>query len=481
MPGRTSGTRRLLQSFAFILVAACTGTLRAQTPAQDEAEALRAELRRLREQLEVMQRRLDALGAALATAAQTPPGAATALPRATTTSPSTAPDPGTGDDFTSTPRYAVDVQSAPQPNPDRLAGNPGPGETRLRVGGVLKADATLDSGPIGTRDWFVPGTIPVDAPDTARGGHAGFHVRASRLFAEWRRGTELGTVRIYAEGNFLGGDEPTYRHSPHRFQVPQIYGQLGAWTLGRTFTVFMDLDAFPDTLDFYGPNAAAFAFTTQARYTRELRGTWFTASLETPRTLAGCAGSVVCNGQDPLPDVAAKVRREGSWGHLQLALVLRRLGAFGVGTGSDTTTGSGLLWTGSLRSAGSRDYLVYGAHAGQGIGRYINDPSYRTDADGWLDASGTLHAAGAHGGYVGATHHWNAHMRSTFTAGSSWAERGADPVSAHSRTTYASGNVISDLSGDLSIGVETLYGENDRGAGRSADVVRLMFSAQHRF
>lgn len=489
MPASTRGTRRSLSCLATITAIIFGMPMSAQgtPPATEDAEALRAEVRRLREQLEAVERRLETLRTSPVAAPRPQPESAVRTPTGTPPPAAAAPGADAGvvatadDGFTSTPRYAIDVQSAPQPDPDRAADTPALGETRLRIGGFLKVDGTLDSGPIGTRDWFVPGTIPVEGPDTRRGGHAGLHTRASRLFAEWRRGSPLGTVRIYTEGNFLGGDEPTYRHSPHRFQVPQIYGQLGGWTLGRTFTVFMDLDAFPDTLDFYGPNAAAFVFNTQVRYTHRVGDTWFAASVETPRTLAGCARGIVCSGRDPLPDLAARLRREGPWGHLQLALLLRRLGAVSPGAGTDTTTGTGLLWTGSLRREGTRDYLVYGAHAGRGIARYINDPGYRTDSDGWLDATGTLHAAAAHGGYLGATHYWNARLRSTFTAGLSWTERGADPVSSRSRTTYTSGNLIADVIDELSLGVETLYGENDLGAARSAEVLRLMFSAQYRF
>jgi exo-beta-1,3-glucanase (GH17 family) len=85
------------------------------------------------------------------------------------------------------------------------------------------------------------------------------------------------------------------------------------------------------------------------------------------------------------------------------------------------------------------------------------------------------------GGYAGYTHHWSASYRSTVSGGLSWTERGADPVSSHARTTYVSANLIWDVLTDVSVGGEVLYGGNDRGAGRSADMARLMLSAQYRF
>jgi hypothetical protein len=230
-------------------------------------------------------------------------------------------------------------------------------------------------------------------------------------------------------------------------------GQLGNWTAGRTYSTFMDIDAYPDTLDFYGPNAAVFALTTQLRYARaDERGRSFALSAENPRTLASCGSSPGCSGRETMPDLVARVRREGAFGHVQAAGIVRRLGVLTAAGAREETTGAGLQLSGSLKRRESRDYAVWGRHAGR-----------------------------VAGGYAGYTHHWSASYRSTVSGGLSWTERGADPVSSHARTTYVSANLIWDVLTDVSVGGEVLYGGNDRGAGRSADMARLMLSAQYRF
>ena len=57
-------------------------------------------------------------------------------------------------------------------------------------------------------------------------------------------------LRIYSEYDFY--DDST--SNSMKFRVRHFYGQAWNFLIGQTYTAFMDIDAFPDVIDYQGPN-----------------------------------------------------------------------------------------------------------------------------------------------------------------------------------------------------------------------------------
>jgi hypothetical protein len=454
--------------------------------AQDEARQLREELEQAKRQIERIEKRLRDLENApiAATPASPAPPISSALPQTASASDVTRkvyrPPERFEDDQVGEPRSGDrDVRG------DRKGFIEFP-ETgaRLRIGGFVKMDAMYDTRPMGTRDWFVPSSIPTSGVDASRGPQFGMNARASRLNLDWRRPTELGEIKGFIEFNFFGSDRNDFVQGPHAFNLPHAYLQVGPWTAGRTFSLFMDIDSYPDTLDFYGPNSAAFAINTQLRYARALgQSLTLAGSVESPPAADGitCTGFTACSSRKRAPDLVTRVRWENEHGHVQLSLAARHL-AYGSGAGQhDSALAGGVNVSGSYRFGELRDYLVWGAFAGRGLQRYISGPSYLGSNDATVLMDGTLQPMRTTGGFAGYTHSWTDRLRSTFVAALVGSETSdLQPVTAYGRTGYYSINVISDLLPSLSIGGELLYGTNRTRDSLEADTLRLMLSAQYR-
>ena len=109
---------------------------------------------------------------------------------------------------------------------------------------------------------------------------------------------------------------------------------------------------------------------------------------------------------------------------------------------------------------------------GEGIGRYGNDSGF-FNTDAAYNSSGDLEALPYFGAFVGYTHRWLPDWRSTATYGyvnvDGQTSQGPD---AYHQTQYASVNLIWQMRERLSVGVEALYGDNQKESGDSGDVFR---------
>ena len=175
----------------------------------------------------------------------------------------------------------------------------------------------------------------------------------------------------------------------------------------------MDNDAFPDTLDFEGPNSAAYLLNSAARYTWKVGKNWSIAvAAESPEAQVTAP---IGSGRSTMPDFDVRARYESDAGHAQISGVLRRIGWRSGGEASDTVPGYGIYLAGSLKTYGD-DYMVLGGVWGKGIARYVNDIT-GLGLDAVVNPQGQLEALEAYGGYVGYTHYWNSKLRSTAVAG----------------------------------------------------------------
>jgi hypothetical protein len=476
-------------------------------PAQEEGaqrdedvEALKRQLEAQEATIEDMKRKLDELDLTKPVVPETGDDAVTEEPADDGAAPSPAEDLERQwrkiDDRPSQVDYRdqFNDRQGPAARPEDFALDPAYrgftqiGDTvfMLRFNPRPRVDLTLDTQNTGNDYRFVTGQIPVEG-DPERGGGMEFNMNGngSQLRVDIRAPSLDGDFRLYYQNDFFGSDTSAFRYRMQHF-YGQYYGVLG----GYTFGVFEDPDAWPDTVDYEGPNSVIFARRVVLHYTRALSDhVNLTVGVEDPDifldetypdpadpTATISAGEL----RTRMPDTGFNVRWEDSdYGHLQFSSIFRTIG-IDVDSGVSATTpvddddvfGWGINLSGSLELT-ERDRLLFWGVYGHGVGGMGNDTSF-FDSDAALDTDGDLKALEYVSGMLGYTHYWSQRLRSTATYGYvNIGNSGAQLDSAFDKSQYASCNIIYQLYKRLSVGFETLYGYKKEKDGDSGQVVRF--------
>ena len=114
------------------------------------------------------------------------------------------------------------------------------------------------------------------APD----GKVWFGVRQTRFGVKTSTPTPLGDLKTHFEFELFGTGVDAGQTT---FRLRQAYGELGAFGAGQTWSPFMDIDVFPNSLEYWGPNGMVFFRNVQVRW-MPLRGerTRITIAAERP-------------------------------------------------------------------------------------------------------------------------------------------------------------------------------------------------------
>jgi len=453
-----------------------------------ELDELKATVQAMQKNMAEMQKKITALEqenrtykhqtaskAVLAPTAIAEATADTASDQTVTIAPTAVTIEGRASEIKDRPAMDDQQEAAPRPNdltldPKYRGFVPIPNTPILiKFNAKPRVDFTDDPQNTGDPDRFVTAQIPVDG-DFFKGGGNQFNVNAkgSQLSIDVRAPELPGSPRFYYQNDFFGsggGELP--------FRVRQLYGQIYNVVLGQTFSVFEDPDAWPDTVDYEGPNSAVFARRPLVRYMLPLSKKWqLNFGLEKP-------GSEVDTSIDPdarqvnhAPDGGLNIRWEDSkYGHVQLGAIFRDIGVKGPVVGNQSTFGWGVNLSSSL-NVFDRDSLQTQVTYGEGLFRYFNDDFFNNDAA--FDSSGNLTAIPAFGAMIGYTHKWTDYLRSTVSYGyvhlDNQFSQGPD---AYHQTHYASLNVVWQARKRLSIGFEGLYGHKEEKSGADGDAFRL--------
>ena len=165
-------------------------------------------------------------------------------------------------------------------------------------------------------------------------------------------------------------------------RLRKAYGQLGKFGAGQTNSAFMDIDVFPNTLEYWGPNGMVFFRNLQVRYMPIQGQSFLTIALENPGASADqgeYADRVELTGVEakfPLPDLTAQYRSGHDWGYVQLGGIVRRIewednnaDAFDL---SGDATGWGFSLSSNIKIEQGRCLRLQGVY-GEGIQNYMND------------------------------------------------------------------------------------------------------------
>jgi hypothetical protein len=457
-----------------------------------ELDELKATIQSMQKSMEQMQARITELEqenqkhkhqAAASRAAAPVPVEGTAPAAASTQTVTIAPTAVTIEGRASQikDRPAMDDQQEAAPRPNDLTLDPKyrgfipiPNTPVLiKFNAKPRVDFTDDPQNTGNPDRFVTAQIPVDG-DFVKGEGNQFNVNAkgSQLSLDVRAPELPGSPRFYYQNDFFGSGGGDLN-----FRVRQLYGQIFNVVLGQSFSVFEDPDAWPDTVDYEGPNSAIFARRPLVRYQWQVAKTWqLNFGLEKPSSEVDTSVDPDAQQVNHAPDGGLNVRWEDSkYGHVQLGAIFRDIGVKGPIVGNQNTFGWGVNLSTSL-NVFDRDSMQAQLTYGQGLFRYFNDDFQNNDAA--FNSSGNLTAIPAFGAMIGYTHKWTDTLRSTASYGYVHLDNQfSQQPNAYHLTHYASMNLVWQVRKRLSLGLEGLYGFKEEKSGADGDAFRIQLGA----
>lgn len=345
----------------------------------------------------------------------------------------------------------------------------------LKLGGYAKLDVIVDSSATGTPNKFTTSAIYTTSdagydPEA----HFAMHAKQSRLGFEARTPTKLGSLRVVYENDFFG--DPTA--PTMTYNLRHLYGQLANFTIGQTWTAYLDSDAIPDTLDFAGPGVLALRRVPQIRYTVPFAESAHLAlAAEQPGSdLAGLPTDATAKSLAPDLTMALRVE-DKELGHVHLGGVARVLAYDDDADETFAAFGWSANVSGALNVLG-KDHVTLSATFGQGTGHYAQDLGAASAAV--LMADGSLDALTTYGGFAGYRHLWVDGWTSQVTYGYLALEEHADlAASAYRETHYVQGNIVWSPADRLHVGLEYLYGHKSTQDGSAGDNHRGQLAVKH--
>lgn len=339
-------------------------------------------------------------------------------------------------------------------------------------------------------DTLRPSRIPTDDDVFGDGGQAIIGVRQSRLGVNST--LDLGGWPFFAKFEFdlfgTGVDEGQTTIRPRH-----IYGEWGPFLGGQTHSLFMDIDLFPNTIDYWGPAGMVFLRNPQIRW-QPVRGDtyYFAVAIENAvddidpgrtREVDPAFEENVAS-DELLPDFTAQFRWNGDWGHLQVSGVARLLGFETPGAPDSEPAERVFGWgvnLGTNFKFGERNRLILGAVYGHGIASYMNDGGTDLAPEG---EPGDLspEAVPLLGVVAYYDHYWSARWSSSigYSRTQVW-NTDFQSDDAFKSGQYASVNLLFLPVDQVLMGTEFLWGQRQDNDDDTGNDYRLQFSFKYMF
>jgi hypothetical protein len=390
-----------------------------------------------------------------------------------------------------------DPAPSPAASPAAAQAAPAPADTGPRLD--IYGFAMLDMGYQAKQndpDWFDvvrPVKLPAFAEEFGHDGHFYAGVRQSRLGVKGFIPTDIGEIKTIFEFELFGTGVDAGQTT---FRLRHAWGELGQWGAGQTWSPFMDIDVFPNSVEYWGPNGMVFFRNVQVRWTPWQDGdSRFVVALERPGASADqgdFAGRIELQGvkgRFPLPDLSAHYRHAADWGHVQLAGIVRQMiwddiNEDGVDLSGDAT-GWGFNLSTNVKVAQKhvvRASLVYG----KGIQNYMNDAPVDVGLEN-NPGNPVTPFVGQALPLFGLVAFLDLNWNSTWTSTVGYSMLDIDNSDGQSddafkKGQYALANILYHPVPDLMLGPEIQWGKRDNFRdGFSSDDFRIQFSAKYNF
>ena len=375
------------------------------------------------------------------------------------------------------------------------------GTRGFEIYGFAMADWIQDSKRVDP-DWqdaFRPSKIATPEGEFGSSGQASLSVKQSRFGVKGSlpTGDQTPPVDFKFEFDMFGTGVDAGQTT---IRLRHFYGEWGSLLAGQTHSLFMDIDVFPNVIDYWGPPGMVFLRLPQIRWTPfRTTNDLLAVALEKPgndidpgnlRLIQGYQNAEV-RGDQTIPDLTAQFRHDDeTWGHFQISGILRHIAyeysLAGEPFQKNSRTGWGVNLATALKTGG-KDQLLLQVVRGDGIASYMNDGGMdaaptTTPTGPALTPSITGEAVPLTGMLAYYDHYWNAKFSSSI--GYSFTEvtntNFQDPTAFH-KGEYASVNLLAYPAEKVLIGVELMWGKRTNNEGITGDDVRFQFSAKYNF
>lgn len=364
----------------------------------------------------------------------------------------------------------------------------------MEIYGFIMADAGYNFNQIDPNWYDVIRTTKLPSYKNQYGadGNTYFSVRQTRLGFKNYFPTALGELKTTFEFELFGTGVDAGQTT---FRLRHAYAELGKFGVGQYWSPFMDIDVFPNTVEYWGPVGMPLFRNIQIRYMPIQGDDKLTFALERPGASADQGkynDRVELDGvtpRFPLPDFSAEYRKAFKWGYVELAGILRymkwedlnndqlQLGGHAVGWGLNLT---------SNLKAGKNTTFRLGVVYGEGIENYMNDAPADVgtkENPGNTVTPYTGKALPVLGITAFVDHNWNEKFSSSLGYSSETITNSDGQLASEFHMgQYAIGNLLWYPVKNVMAGVELQWGRRENNSdGFSSTITKLQFSFKYNF
>jgi hypothetical protein len=203
-------------------------------------------------------------------------------------------------------------------------------------------------------------------------------VRQTRFGVRSTTPTDLGDLKTTFEFELFGTGVDEGQTT---FRLRHAYGELGHFGAGQYWSPFMDIDVFPNSIEYWGPTGMVFFRNVQVRWMPIQGDTRLTLALERPGA-SGDAGVLAdrielqnVRGRSPAPDFSGEYRFGRPWGYVEAAGLLGWMKWDDILDDQFDLSGSATRWginlSSNVKFGGSTLRLQF--VFGEGVQNYMND------------------------------------------------------------------------------------------------------------
>jgi hypothetical protein len=356
--------------------------------------------------------------------------------------------------------------------------------------GFVMLDSGYDFGQVNPNWYDVvrPTQLPSFHNEFAPSGNVYAGVRQTRFGVKSSTPTPYGDLNTIFEFELFGTGVDAGQTT---FRLRHAYGELGQFGAGQTWSPFMDIDVFPNTVEYWGPNGMVFFRNVQVRWMpiRGKKGS-VTFALERPGASGDqgvYADRIELSNIRPrfnFPDLSGNARIVRDWGYVQMAGIVRKIGWVDTSGNPINLGGSAVGWGFNLTSnlkLSKKNVAKLAFVYGSGIENYMNDAPVdigiqKNPSNSAVPIKGvTLPVLGV---VAFLDHTWNEHF--TSSAGYSLVDiqnSNAQLPSDYHQGDYAVGNLLYHPIPRVTMGGEFQFGRRvNFSNGFNANDYRMQFS-----
>ena len=367
-------------------------------------------------------------------------------------------------------------------------------KTKYDFYGQLMTDAGYNTGQVNP-DYFDvmrPTQLPAWENQYGTDGNVSFGVRQTRLGFKSYIPTKMGELQTRFEFDFFGLGKNAGQTA---FHMLYAYAELGMFGAGHHWSLFSDIEGFPNTLEYWGPVGMSLCKNVQFRFIPIQGNTRLAIALEKPGASADegiYADRIELDDVKPhfnLPDLTAEFRQTRDWGYVELAGVLRKIEWIDLGTDQYDLSGKAIGWGFNLSTnlkLSEKDLFRAQVVFGQGIENLMNDaPTDIGIQNNFNDPVKPVKgvALPVSGFTVYIDHRWNKKLSSS--AGISAVEiqnSDAQSVNAFRSGKYASVNLLYTPIPNLLAGTEIIWiNRHNFNDGWSSSSTKIQISLKYSF